>query len=127
MIMTKRIAIKMKIFMAVMMTMTSPPSSAVSPQSIESLDMWVRRPRLEKIMMMMMMIIIFCALMVKIQKGAPCCSLKTRAPTWARRTVSPDVFFQMATNILERLVIIMRNEKSKNVITFLNCGTLAPV
>jgi hypothetical protein len=24
----------------------SPPSSAVSPQSIESLDMWVSRPRL---------------------------------------------------------------------------------
>ena len=83
MIMTKRIAIKMKILMAVMMTMTSPPSSAVSPQSIESLDMWVRRPRLEKIMMMMMKIIIFCTLMVESQKGAPCCSLKTRAPTWA--------------------------------------------
>ena len=37
----------MGMLMKAMMIATSPPSSAVSPQSIESLDMWVSRPRLE--------------------------------------------------------------------------------
>ena len=46
----------MGMLMKAMMIATSPPSSAVSPQSIESLDMWVSRPRLEKMMIILMIL-----------------------------------------------------------------------